>query len=383
MHEELVRYVEQRRSEMVELLEQLVNMDSYSTDKEENDRCGVFLAGKLQPLGVGMSSIRYEECGDLLIGSWNKGAPKRVLLVGHRDTVFPSGTVAARPFTRKGDMCYGPGVGDMKGGLVVALYALKAVHDLGLVKDMQIDYVCNGDEEIKSTYSLKDIAELARGCAAVLVFEGSGPNGEVTTSRRGGGKLQIEVLGKPVHSGGNVAEGISASEELAQKIIRIHALANREIGTNTNVGVFGGGTHYNIVTEKAWAGIDLRFATEEEHERLISEIESIVETSYVQGTKSNLEVVSIRPCVERTAGIAALYERIRRVGRSLGQEIGERFGGGGSDQNECAAVGVPAIDGFGPSGGNAHTVDEFMRIPTMFSRAVLAAAVLESLDKEE
>lgn len=382
MREAIETKVDECREEMLSLLERLVNMDSFTHDTEDVNRVGDVIAEEMSKIGMSVTRTPVGDCGDVVTGHLNVGAPKRLLLIGHRDTVLPKGTAAERPFTIRGDTAYGPGVADMKGGLVVALYAVRIAKELGFLQNIEIEYLCNGDEEIKSTYSMNYIAQRAKGATAALVYEGGGPDGAITTARKGGAKVHIEVYGKAAHSGGAFTAGISAGEELARKVSAIHALTDLEKGSFTNAGLFGAGTHYNIVPDRGWADIDLRFRTQEEFERLTTGIQEIVARTYVEGTTAEYTLVSVRPPMERTAEVVKLYQAAKKAADLFGFELPEAFSGGGSDANECAAAGIPVIDGLGPSGGNAHKAEEFMIVPSVFERVALSVELLRIINQE-
>lgn len=353
---------------MLALLERLVNIDSGTGHAEGIERIVDIIEPMLQELGL-TTERRPSPVGPHLV-AYGPRSPQ-VLLMGHIDTVFPPGTAAARPFRREGARAHGPGVIDMKSGIVSLLYVVKALARAGgLHRHVRI--VVNADEEISSIHSRPVIYEQARLCRAAFVFEPAQSMETLTTSRKGVGDLTLAITGKAAHAGAAIEDGLSAIEELARKILALHALTDTKKGRSVNVGIVSGGTARNVVAERATARVDLRFATKADGEAVLEQIRAVCRPSH-PGYRVELTGGITRPPLERTAGIAALFEHMREAGRAFGVEFTETSSGGVSDANLIADAGVPVIDSLGPVGGRAHSDQEYLEVPTMALRAAVAA----------
>jgi len=302
------------------------------------------------------------------------GAPK-VLLLGHLDTVYDS-TSPFQSFTEQGPWLAGPGVGDMKGGLVVAQAALDALAHLGRLGD--IDWVCchNADEEVTSPTS----RDLVESCAAdrdvCLDFEIGRRSGALVCARAGVGKYAITVHGKAAHAGMDHAGGVNAVVALAQLVVAIAALGDPEAGTTVNVGVFRGGTKRNVVPDEAKAEIDVRVHTAAEGDRVDRAVRALCAVPPLQGARIDVVGGIGRPPWPRGAANDAVVAHFVRAAADLGQTLAAEATGGGSDANFTAALGVPTVDGLGPVGEHPHTFDERIVKSSVVERAALVAHAL-------
>ncbi|GAA4616765.1 M20 family metallopeptidase [Actinoallomurus liliacearum] len=298
-----------------------------------------------------------------------------VLILAHYDTVWPVGTLAELPFGVDGEVIRGPGVFDMKAGLVQAVWALRAIRTGGLACP-PVRFVLNGDEEIGSPASRPVIEECCRDAAAVLVFEASA-DGAVKTARKGVGLFDVTLTGIEAHAGLDPTAGASAVTALAEFVTAATALTDVAAGTTVNVGVIAGGTRPNVTAGSARAHLDVRVADEAEAAR--------VERALTAWRPADPRVTVRldggwnRPVMTRTPAVAGLYERARALAATLGLDLRETAVGGASDGNFAAALGVPVLDGFGAVGGGAHARHEHATVPGMIERSALAAAVLTSL----
>ncbi|WP_033542849.1 M20 family metallopeptidase, partial [Planococcus sp. CAU13] len=256
-----MEWMKQRHGEMIELLEQLVNTDSGSTDKEGIDRVGDILKGHYEAIGFVVEKIENEKNGNHLLFRQPDATEPKILLLGHMDTVFAKGTAAKRPFRREDGRAYGPGVADMKGSQVTLLFAMKylAEHDPAALRNVIV--LLNSDEEIGSPTSCELIEETARPVDYALVMEPARKDGSLVSSRRGGGHYEMHVQGRASHSGGAPEEGISAIEELAHKIIKLNALSDHANGVSVSVGIIEGGEAVNMIPDRATGYIDVRVNT--------------------------------------------------------------------------------------------------------------------------
>ncbi len=366
-----------QRGEMLKLLERLVNTDGGSYDKAGVDAAGAHIRGFLDANGIAAEVTPDTKFGDAISATVRNGGGNRpILLMGHRDTVFPKGEPTRRPFRIDGDRAYGPGVADMKSGLVMNCFVLAALKKFGGAT-APVTALFTGDEEIGSPFSRPVIEQHARAARAVFNSEpGRGP-GAVVTGRKGGVFMRIEITGKAAHSGANFEQGISAINELAHKTLALHALSDPPNGITLNVGVVAGGQTVNTVAPWARCEVDFRFITPADRRATMAKVEAIVAKSFVPGTSAKLEITGeFLPLVE-TADNQQLFEHYGACLRDLGNEPKAIFTGGCADSGFAAATGAPTICAVGPVGGRGHTPDEYMEIDTLVPRAqALALAIL-------
>jgi glutamate carboxypeptidase len=359
---------------MVQLLGELVGLESPSTDKAAVDRFGTFLRDQLEGLGAEVEVLAQEEAGNHLLARWGEGEGG-TLMLGHMDTVWPLGTTAERPYRVEGGWAYGPGVLDMKACIVIGLYAIQALQALGRMPSAPLACLFNSDEEIKSFSSRRAIiAEAARSRVVYVLEPATSPEGALKTARKGVGGFQMWVKGRAAHAGSAPEEGRSAILELAHQVVRLHSLNDPATGTTVNVGLTRGGTRSNVVAAEAYAEIDLRVMTPEEGQRMEELIAGLQpETPDVE---LRVEGGMNRPPMVRTAQIAELFQGARRLAAELGVDLQEGLSGGGSDGNLTAAAGTPTLDGLGGVGEGSHAVHERVLISSLPERAALLAGLL-------
>jgi glutamate carboxypeptidase len=367
-----------RAGEMEALLHRLVDIDSNSYDKAGTDAVGEAIAELLSGEGIVVTRIPKTGFGDVFKAEVaGHGLNEHVLLLGHRDTVFAKGTVATRGYSRNGDLAFGPGVADMKGGLVANIFALRAINAAGGLP-FPVVALFTSDEEIGSPTGRAEIEAAAKGARAVFNTEPGRVNGNVVTGRKGGTSFLIRVKGRAAHSGVNHEAGASAVEALARKIVRLHALTDYASGVTTNVGVIRGGNTYNTVAPWAEAELDLRFKTLEQRARLMSEIEKIVTAEDVPGTSGDITAKALfLPLEEKHSN--ALFDLYKQAAIKVGFAVAGEFTGGCADSGFTAALGVPTLCGLGPVGGKAHTDDEFCHLDTLVPRTQALAATICAL----
>jgi glutamate carboxypeptidase len=284
------------------------------------------------------------------------------------------GEAQRRPFRVEGQCAYGPGVSDMKAGLVMNCFVLAAIKQFG---GASVAGLFTGDEEIGSPFSRPVIEQHARAARVVFNAEPGRPSGAVVTGRKGGVFMRFEITGKAAHSGANFAQGISAIGELAHKTLALHALSDVDRGITLNVGVVGGGQTVNTVAPSARGEVDLRFITPADRAAAMAKVEAIIAKSYVPGTTAKLEITGeFLPLVENDDG-RALYQHYAACARELGREAPSEFTGGCADSGFAAATGVPTLCAVGPVGGRGHSPEEYMEVDTLVPRAqALALAIL-------
>ena len=376
--------LESWRTEQIDFLARLVSQDSGTDDRADVNRVGDMLAEALGALQFDVRRVRQERFGDHVVGVKKGRGPKRFLCVGHFDTVFPAGTVRERPFRIADGRAYGPGAYDMKGGLAVLLFALRALREADSEAYAQTTYTCvfNSDEERLSPTSRETIAEQARQAHSVGVFEPARPGGEYVLARKGAGTFHLEVEGKASHAGLQPELGASANWDLAMKVADLSALTDLEGGTTVNVGVIRGGTRPNVVSHHASAEIDLRVWTPEEGERTIARMREIAERVRVPGTRATFRgQIHFPPWPPGLPGTARLLELMEATGRKLGVEVKAIRTGGGSDGNHTAHL-APTIDGLGPQGSRAHSEEEFILVDSLLERSKMVASFLERWSAE-
>ena len=373
----LLEYIDSKEAEMLEFLEKLVNIDSGSYDKAGVDRVGDILAERLKALDFAVQRSPQKEFGDHVIGNKPGAGIHRMLFIGHMDTVFPAGTAQTRPFRIEGDRAFGPGVMDMKGGITCLIYALEALKNAASETYHQInmDVVFNSDEEILSPTSKPIIKSHAKMAHAVCVFEPARPGGEYVIQRKGVGKYVLTVAGRAAHAGAQPEEGRSAIEELAHKIVALHALTDAATGTNVNVGVIRGGQRPNVIADEAYAEVDIRAANLQSAESIDQRIREIASAQTVADTTCQLSGGIQFPPMLPTEESTRLFETLQKAGRVVGLELTGIATGGGSDGNHAAQY-APTLDGMGPRGGGAHSDREYMETATLAERAKITALFL-------
>lgn len=361
---------------MLALLHEVVDIDSSSRDKTGVDAVGARFERLFAEHGIPTRRIPLERAGDVTRARIGPEGARPVVLLGHRDTVFPAGETRRRPFRIEGGRALGPGVCDMKGGLVLNAFVLLAL------KHHCDDAVCaevvmTGDEEIGSPESRAPILAIAREAAAVFNSEPARPNGNLVHSRRGGGIVVIDVHGRAAHSGGAFADGISAIEEMAHKIVALHALSDPAAGYTVNVGVVQGGESHNTIAPHAQARMDYRFVTEAQRDALLARVAEIVAASTVPGTRAEHRIEAEFLPMVRDAGTDRLLAAYRAGAAAAGFDVDAEFTGGCADSGFTASAGCPTLCATGPMGWQAHTPDEFLEIDSLVPRAqALALAVL-------
>ncbi|WP_318307056.1 M20 family metallopeptidase [Amycolatopsis solani] len=377
MIRELHEWVRAHRDDLVADIAAYVGIETPSDDKSALDRGLSWVDGWLRERLGPPEHVRDVDggpYGDVKVYDF-AGTGEPVLLLCHYDTVWPLGTLAEWPFTVDGDRATGPGIFDMKSGLVHAVWALRALDAAGLPRPA-VRLVLNGDEEIGSPASRPVIEEAAAGTRATLVFEASA-DGAVKTARKGVGIFRVRATGVEAHAGLDPAKGASAIDELARAILTLHGLSDPEAGTTVNVGVIEGGTRTNVIAGAASGEIDVRVSSEAEAARVDAGLAAL--KAHDPRASLTIEGGWNRPVMERSAAIAQVYELAREEAAELGVTLRECSVGGASDGNFAAALGHPVLDGFGAVGDGAHARHEHISIEGTLERTALAAAVLHRL----
>jgi glutamate carboxypeptidase len=376
---QITDWLASQRQAMIDLLRDVVNIDSGSYDKEGVDAVGARFAQHFAEHGIPCRRESHGTFGDAIHAEVAKPGSneKPVLLMGHRDTVFSKGEAGRRPFTIRDQRAYGPGVADMKAGLVMNVFVAAAFQKFG-GSPHPIKVLITSDEEIASPSSRPVIEREGRAARAVYNSEPGRPTGNIVTSRKGGIFMHFGITGKAAHSGANFAAGVSAIGELAHKIVQIHALTDLTRGITLNVGLVSGGQSVNTTAPYAEGQIDLRYIDPTDRATVMAEIERIIATPSVPGTSAVLTIKGeFLPAVQ-SAESRALFEGYQQAARQAGlTTLQGEFSGGCADSGFTAAVGTPTICGVGPVGGLAHTPEEYLELDSIVPRAqALALAIL-------
>ena len=372
----IASYVDAHREEMVSFWQEIVNMESGSQNKAGIDAVAARLGQALALEGAAVKIVEMEKAGNMLVAEVGAGRNKpAVLFMGHMDTVFPLGTVAKRPFTIRDGKAYGPGALDMKGGIVAALFAIKALNAAGYT-DRPLKVILAGDEEIAHANSnAADVfMQEAKGAAAAFNCETGFVDDAIVTGRKGTAVFTLEVKGVGVHAGNEPENGRSAILEISHKVIDIQNLTNWEQGTTFNVGVIEGGIVPNAVPGYAKIVVDIRYqdpALLPDIERQLAEVAA---KQYVPDTTTTLtQTPGIAP-MQTTDGVKQLFEVVKKTYAEMG--LGTPYGkyvGGGSDSAYSVMAGVPTVCAMGVKGGRNHSPEEFAVVDTLYERAKLLA----------
>ncbi|MCG8538318.1 MAG: M20 family metallopeptidase [Clostridia bacterium] len=350
-------------------LEYLVNIDSGSRNPRGISKVADFFIKKYLDIGYSVKTHEInEEIGPCLEIENCSSERYDILLLGHMDTVFEIGTAKERPFTIIDNRAYGPGVIDMKSGLLSMYYALKEIYEKELGKNLSIKIILNSDEEIGSRGSLGIISRAAVKSNVVFVLEPARANGALVLQRKGLGAYDIKFHGIAAHAGVEPQKGASAITEMGRWIVELNILNNYKAGTTVNVGIASGGTARNVVAEEAKIQVDLRFKEIAEMNGIDKAIEDLISNPIIKGVKVDVNKLGMRPPMNPMDTTMKIWSIIKEIGHELGIELDWVATGGGSDANITASLGVPSIDGLGPIGGGAHGQSEYLEIDSIQPR---------------
>ncbi|HEY3910490.1 MAG TPA: M20 family metallopeptidase [Stellaceae bacterium] len=380
----IVEHLGRQHDAMVALLAELVGIESGSYNKAGVDAVEARLRAWLEAAGIACEMFPHDRFGGCMAArlpagsdAGGGGGNRPIVLMGHCDTVFPDGTVAQRPFRIDGSQAFGPGVADMKAGLVMNTFVLDALRQFGAPCPLVGLYTA--DEEIASPSSRPVIEAEAKGARAVFNAEPGRPSGNLVSRRKGAAFIELEVTGRAAHSGAAHADGVSAIEAMARKIQRLHKLTDYDLGTTVNVGLVNGGQSVNTVAPRATAGIDVRFPTLNIMEKVLGEVREILNYRELPGSESRILRQGNFLPLEQDEASRALLDHYARSAAGLGMPgVGGEATGGSADSGFTAALGTPTLCGTGPVGGNAHTDHEWCRLDTLVPRAqALALTILD------
>lgn len=359
-----------------QLLEVLVETESPSHDKAAVDRVGSIVAEAARRLGAQVEIIPSKETGDHLLARFSSSTgleeAKPILLLCHMDTVFPLGTLLKMPYREADGKIFGPGILDMKAGIVISLAAIDEAHKAGMSRPVSL--FCTSDEEIGSYTSRRHIERLAKESELVLVLEAALPDGSLKTWRKGAGGFQVRTKGRAAHAGGDHEKGRNAIEEMAHQVIAIQRLTDYTKQTTLNVGVIQGGTVSNVVPEEASIQVDVRVMQPGEWERLETEMNKL--KPVLEGTSVEVRGRLNRPPMPFDEIMKATFERAKSIAEGIGIELKAGGTGGSSDANFVAPLGIPVMDGLGAVGEGYHSEREYVMADSLEQRVKLVSALL-------
>lgn len=371
-------YCQQHHAEMLTLLQCMVEIESPSDDKNALDHMGEFLAHVFEHSGG--KAIFYPEmqAGNHLKVEFPGSSGKPILLLGHFDTVWSMGTLATMPFRIDSGRAFGPGVYDMKAGITMMIYALRALGASGQNGHRPVTVLLDSDEEVGSRTGRPLVEATAKDCEAVLVLEPStGTQGRLKTSRKGVGDITIRVRGVASHAGVDFEKGHSAIVELSRQLLEVVKFNDASRGITVNPGLIQGGTRTNVIAAEAWAGVDLRIAHAADAAMLEQKFAALKPFDLECSIEINGGIN--RPPMERTEGTVRLFRIAQELGQAIGMNVEESATGGGSDGNFTSALGIPTLDGLGALGEGAHAINESIVVAELPRKTALLAGLLQAL----
>lgn len=375
-----------RYDEFVDALRAMVNVDCGSYTPEGVNAIADQCQLRFEKAGWAVERRRHQPAdgdqrlGDLVVGRVEGTGRTRVLMIGHTDTVFDPGTADERPFRIEGDRAFGPGVTDMKGGLLTGFFAVETLLAAGWDGFGSVTFINNPDEEIGSPWSREVILSEAVNADVALVLEGARENGDIVSSRKGVLDVRLEITGRAAHAGVEPERGRSAILEAAHKTVAIQALNGRWPGVTANVGVVSGGTRPNVVAERCVIEFDVRSPHEDTFELAGEAVREIAETNIVPDVSVEMLSHGWHRPMEKKEGGARLAALAIQVASELGFELRDAATGGASDANTTSGAGVPSLDGLGPIGGDDHGPNEWLDLSSVVPRISLLAGILSRLD---
>lgn len=365
-------------------LEALVNTDCGTHNKAGVDSVVRLVRERFRDFGAEVVDLPQGKYGNMLYTRWRGKGKARIVMIGHTDTVYSDGTASQFPFHRRGTRLMGPGVSDMKSGLLAGIYAAHAVAQSGFDQFAEIGMFCNSEEEIGSPVSRELHAQFARGADAALILEAARESGAIVSARKGVGTYKLTVRGKSAHAGVEPHKGANAILAMARYTEALHALNGFRPGLTLNVGVVRGGTRPNVVADLAEAEIDVRIARAADAAPLDQAMREALAREVVAGTAAELTGGISNPPMEKTEASARLVALAQQAARELRFEIEDVATGGGSDGNYTAALGVPTIDGLGPIGGKSHNaMEEWLDEKSIVPRVAMLARLIVKIAEEK
>jgi glutamate carboxypeptidase len=375
------KYTQQRLSHYIEELRELCAIDSGSYYKPGLDRMAFYLEARMRGMGMDTTLIEHETCGNDLLGVIKGDGEGNVLLLGHMDTVYPTGTAEARPLTVDGNVVKGPGVSDMKGCVLSAIYALEALLALKCRSFGEIRFLCVSDEEILQRHSVELIREACQNCQEALVLEAARSNGAIVSARKGNSGYTLIAHGRSAHAGVEPEKGRNAIVELAYQTLQLQSLHGWREGVTINPGRFQGGTALNVVPDYAEVQIDMRFVHPEDRIATEQRWQEMLRQNKVPGVEIMLKPwPDFREPMVCTPESLCLVEKAQELASALGFPLEHVLTGGTSDASYTSSFGVPTLDGLGPIGGLDHGPDEYLLADSVAPRTALLGGLIATVE---
>jgi glutamate carboxypeptidase len=373
-------HTQERLSQYIEELHELCSIDSYSYHKSGLDEIALFLAARMRGLGMHAKIFERESWGNDLLGTLHGKGGGNVLLLGHMDTVYPVGIAAARPVQVEGDIIYGPGVSDMKGCILSAIYAIEALLAMNYHAFGEIRFLCVSDEEINTRHS-QDVMQMAcEDANGALVLEAARSNGDIVSARKGHTWYKLTANGRSAHAGVEPEQGRNAVIEMAHQILQFQSLNGWREGITINAGVISGGTLPNVVPDFAQAQFDLRYLHDEDRIATEQRFHELLEQKRIASIELTLErAPDMKAPMVLTPESQKLAHQAQQIANLLGFSLNHVLTGGASDASYATKYGVPALDGLGPIGGRDHSPDEYLILSSVAPRVALLAGLITTL----
>jgi glutamate carboxypeptidase len=383
---EVEGYTRERLPQYIEELGELCAIDSDSYNKPGLDKMASYLAARMRGLSMDVTVIERERWGNDVLGVLHgDGYPgstgrRRVLLLGHSDTVYPVGTAAARPLHVEGDTIYGPGVCDMKGCILSAIYAIEALVALEYRAFGEIRFLCVSDEEIHQRHCEDVMRQVCQDCDEAFVLEAARANGDLVSARKGNASYTLTARGRAAHAGVEPEKGRNAILELAYQLLQLQSLNGWREGITINPGVISGGTVSNVVPDHAQARIDLRFLNSADREALEDGFREMLKRPHIEGVELTLErSPDMKNPMVRTAESMRMVQQAQEIAHMLGFSVGHVLTGGSSDASYTTGFGIPTLDGLGPIGGLDHSPNEYVLASSVAPRTALLAGLIATV----
>ena len=374
-------HIASRHEQFINDFQNIVNIDSSSDNKNGIEKVARFFEHRFQKLGLDtrVLFLGKDKVPCLYAEHSKEGRPFDVMFLGHMDTVFPEGEAAKRPFSIQGNKALGPGVCDMKGGLLVVLHSLEALKHHGILDSLSLCVAFNGDEETGSDASKEWIVETAKKSLRTFVYEPCRPGYRFVLQRKGGGSFHLAVKGREAHAGADPEKGVNAVVELAHQIVRIHALNENDKGTTAQVTVVSGGDKVNIIPALAEASIDIRISAREEKDRGEDFFNTLGDQPFFKDSTLRIQGHIDRPPMEPGEATQKLWDLVRTTGKTMDLPMEPISTGGCSDGNYTSFSGTPTIDGMGIVGANSHRPDEYAELDSIDNMVLLTARICKAI----
>lgn len=378
--QDVEKYVHLRLAHYIQELKELCAIDSDSFHKEGLDEMARRMAARMKTLGMAVTIFEHDDVGNDVFGVMSGEGEGKVLLLGHIDTVYPVGTAKERPLRVEGDTVYGPGVSDMKGCILAAMYALEALWSMNYRAFGEIRFLCVSDEEINMRHSRELLGQASKDCEGVLVLEAARANGDIVCARKGVAWYTLTARGHAAHAGVEPEKGHNAIVELAHQILQFQSVNGWREGLSINSGLIRGGTAPNVVPDFAEVTFDLRYGKRRDRLDTEARWRRMMEDRLVSDMQLTLEMApDCRDPLERTPEGMRLCALAQDIAADLGFRMNCVATGGGSDANYVAGYGVPVLDGLGPIGGLDHSPDEYLVASSVAPRAALLAGLISAI----